>query len=113
MQKPYRIELFGGLRILAGDRVITRFQTQKTGALRGYYGGWSGPEQQRRAGQFLQACRGWMAEREQAGDLENAIAAARHAVRADSLREEVQRDLIRLLAASGHPHEALRQFRAL
>lgn len=31
-----RVELLGGLRITIGDRVITRFQTQKTGALFGY-----------------------------------------------------------------------------
>ena len=32
----WRIELFGGLRALQGERVITRFQTQKTGALLAY-----------------------------------------------------------------------------
>src|SRR5207249_12211582 len=30
---PWRIELFGGLRARHGDRVITRFRTQKTASL--------------------------------------------------------------------------------
>lgn len=33
MNPPCRIELLGNLRVIMGDRVITRFQTQKTGAL--------------------------------------------------------------------------------
>ncbi|MBX3120206.1 MAG: hypothetical protein KF784_14165 [Fimbriimonadaceae bacterium] len=36
MTLPCRIELFGGLRVIHGDRVISRFQTQKTGALLAY-----------------------------------------------------------------------------
>lgn len=36
MNPPCRIELLGGLRVRLGDRVITRFQTQKTGALLAY-----------------------------------------------------------------------------
>jgi hypothetical protein len=31
-----RIELFGGLRALQGDRAVTRFRTQKTGSLLAY-----------------------------------------------------------------------------
>src|SRR5437588_11925454 len=31
-----RIELLGELRVLQGDRVVTRFRTEKTGALLGY-----------------------------------------------------------------------------
>ena len=31
-----RIEMFGGLRVIQGDRVIQKFQTQKTGALLAY-----------------------------------------------------------------------------
>ena len=30
------IELLGGLRVLQGDRTVTRFRTEKTGALLGY-----------------------------------------------------------------------------
>jgi DNA-binding SARP family transcriptional activator len=36
MESGWRIELFGGLRATRGDRVITRFRTQKTGALLAY-----------------------------------------------------------------------------
>ena len=36
MDHPLRIELFGGLRAIVGDREITRFRTQKTGALLAY-----------------------------------------------------------------------------
>src|SRR5262249_32840702 len=50
---------------------------------------------------------------EQAGDLEGAIAIARHAVSLDALREEIQGDLIRLLIAAGQPSSALRQYREL
>src|SRR6476659_5201770 len=33
MTEPWFIQLFGGLRASQGERVITRFRTQKTGAL--------------------------------------------------------------------------------
>src|SRR6266852_8489464 len=36
MYTTSRIELLGGLRIAQGDRVITRFRTQKTAALLAY-----------------------------------------------------------------------------
>jgi len=36
MDPRCRIELLGGLRVAQGERVITRFSTQKTGALLGY-----------------------------------------------------------------------------
>lgn len=36
MDSPWRIELFGGLRATRGDRVLTRFRTQKTAALFAY-----------------------------------------------------------------------------
>src|SRR5688572_15737230 len=36
LQGPWRIELFGGLRAVQGDRVITRFRTEKTGVLLAY-----------------------------------------------------------------------------
>jgi predicted ATPase/DNA-binding SARP family transcriptional activator len=36
MNVPVRIEMLGGLRVLHGDRVISRFQTQKTAALLAY-----------------------------------------------------------------------------
>src|SRR4051794_15745800 len=36
MNEPCRVELFGGLRVQQGDRVITRFRAQKNGALLAY-----------------------------------------------------------------------------
>ncbi len=36
MDAPFRIELFSGLRVQQQDRIITRFQTQKTGGLLAY-----------------------------------------------------------------------------
>src|SRR2546421_151991 len=36
MTFPIRIELFGGLRVQVGERLITRFQTQKTASLLAY-----------------------------------------------------------------------------
>ncbi len=36
MPLPWRVEMFGGLRVVQSDRTITRFQTQKTGALLAY-----------------------------------------------------------------------------
>ncbi len=36
MALPWRVEMFGGLRVVQSDRTITRFQTQKTRALLAY-----------------------------------------------------------------------------
>ena len=36
METRWKIELFGGLRAQQGDRIVTRFQTYKTGALLAY-----------------------------------------------------------------------------
>jgi predicted ATPase/DNA-binding SARP family transcriptional activator len=36
MDVRWRIEMLGGLRVVMGDRIITRFRTQKTGALIAY-----------------------------------------------------------------------------
>src|SRR5438552_18676358 len=36
MTLPIRIELFGGLRVQVGERLITRFQTRKTASLLAY-----------------------------------------------------------------------------
>src|ERR1043166_7329566 len=36
IEQPWRIELFGGLRARQAHRLITRFRTQKTGALLAY-----------------------------------------------------------------------------
>ena len=36
MPLPWRVEMLGGLRVVQSDRIVTRFQTQKTGALLAY-----------------------------------------------------------------------------
>src|SRR5689334_13151428 len=36
MERPWRIELLGDLRVVQGERVVTRFNTQKTAALLAY-----------------------------------------------------------------------------
>jgi predicted ATPase/class 3 adenylate cyclase/DNA-binding SARP family transcriptional activator len=69
--------------------------------------------------------RGWLAERhlhalsrlvpllEQSGEPRRALEYCRRAVRADRLREEAHWELIRLLAATGQPRAALRQYQEL
>jgi DNA-binding SARP family transcriptional activator len=98
--------------------------------LRGYYESWVVGEQERMAelyfqalGQLLrlleagQARLGGEADsaggRAPGGDLHRALQYARQGVDADPLREEAQRDLMRLLAAVGQPAAALRQYREL
>jgi predicted ATPase/DNA-binding SARP family transcriptional activator len=69
--------------------------------------------------------RGWQAERyfsavsqllarlEEVGELSQALEVARQGVRIDPLREELHRELIRLLGAAGQPEAGLRQYREL
>lgn len=48
MQEPWRIRLLGGLQVCQGDRILTRFRTQRTGALLAYlafYGDRSHPRE--------------------------------------------------------------------
>jgi TolB-like protein/DNA-binding SARP family transcriptional activator/cytochrome c-type biogenesis protein CcmH/NrfG len=68
--------------------------------------GWSG----RLARHFRSAARELVAEREGAGNPEDALAVARRWVAADPLEDEAQHALIRLLAATGRRSEALRHF---
>jgi DNA-binding SARP family transcriptional activator len=65
------------------------------------------------ADRYFQALGQMIAHLEEAGQLAQAVEQARRGVRADPLREEAQRDLIRLLAASGRPGAAVRQYREL
>jgi DNA-binding SARP family transcriptional activator len=81
--------------------------------LAGYYESWIMGEQERLAELYFQALRRLLTGLEEAGDLEQAVAYARQGVRLDPLREEAQRDLMRLLAAVGQPAAALRQYREL
>jgi tetratricopeptide (TPR) repeat protein len=68
-------------------------------------------EQERLAGLFFQTAGQLIALFEQSGDIASAVEVARRAVAVDPLREEGQQHLIRLLAASGQPGAALRQYR--
>ncbi len=81
--------------------------------LPGYYSDWALGEQERLAGQFLQAVLRLARLREELGDLDGALQAARRGVAADTLREEAHRELIRLLLAAGQPAEARRQYAEL
>ncbi len=81
--------------------------------LPGYYQDWIIPEQRRLADLYYRTVRWLTAYLEQAGEWEHALECARRAVSADPLREEAHQDLIRLLAASGQPSEAVRQYQEL
>jgi DNA-binding SARP family transcriptional activator len=81
--------------------------------LPGFYEDWILPEQQRLDEQLHQALRELSAHWAEAGDLDRAISLARRAVATDPLREEAQRELMRLLAAAGQSGVALRQYREL
>lgn len=78
--------------------------------LPGYFEDWIVPERLRLSEAFLQAFEPLIALLEQGGDSQHALQWARRAISADPLREEARRDLIRLLAASGHPEAAIRAY---
>ncbi len=83
-----------------------------TGALLpNYYEDWIAPEQERLAQRFQQAAAQAMALLERAGDLEGTLELARRAVSLDPVREDANRELIRLLMATGQMEAALRQYR--
>jgi predicted ATPase/DNA-binding SARP family transcriptional activator len=81
--------------------------------LPGYFEAWILPEQQRLAGRFFLAAHQLVQHLEQVGDLSRALDYAGRAVAVDPLREEAQRELIRLLAVAGQPSSALEQYRQL
>ncbi len=72
---------------------------------------WIALEQERLAQRFQQAATQLMALREKAGDGEGALEIARRTVSLDPLREESNRELLRLLAATGQLEAALRHYR--
>jgi DNA-binding SARP family transcriptional activator len=76
----------------------------------GYFEAWVMPEQQRLAGLFFQAVDELVRLLEQDGALIQALDYAGRAVAVDPLREEAQRELIRLLAAAGQPTAAQEQY---
>ncbi len=81
--------------------------------LPGYYEDWVLLERQRLAEGFLQALLQLATCLEESGDLRGALDTARRAARADPLREETVREVMRLCAASGETAAALRHYRDL
>jgi predicted ATPase/DNA-binding SARP family transcriptional activator len=81
--------------------------------LPGYFEDWVLSERQRLAGMYLQALGQLSRQREEEGDLPGALDYARRLLASDALREEAHHELIRLLAASGQPAAALRQYHEL
>jgi predicted ATPase/DNA-binding SARP family transcriptional activator len=81
--------------------------------LPGYYDDWILQEREWLTDRYFQALGQLLTLLEQAGELPRALEYARRGVRADPLREEAHRDLMRLLAAAGQPEAALRQYRDL
>jgi predicted ATPase/DNA-binding SARP family transcriptional activator len=81
--------------------------------LPGFFEPWVLSAREHLAATHLEALCRLAAAREQAGDLEGAVAAARQAVSADPLREEAHYHLMRLYAATGQPAATLRQFQEL
>jgi DNA-binding SARP family transcriptional activator len=74
---------------------------------------WVLPEREWLADRYFEALWQMIAHLEEAGQLAHALENARRGVRADPLREEAHRELIRLLAASSRPGAAVRQYREL
>ncbi len=81
--------------------------------LPGYYEEWIAPERARLLDQYLGALRRLADAVAETGDLEGAMAHARRAVAADTLREESHRHLMRLYAQADRRSELLRQYREL
>jgi len=81
--------------------------------LPGSYDGWILQEREWLAERYFQALAHVLAHLEHAREFPRALEYARRGVRADPLREEAHRALMRLLAAVGQPGAALRQYRQL
>src|SRR5260370_173842 len=114
MDRRWRIEMLGQLRPRHGGAGHLPLQPpQSTALLPGYYEPWVLTERQALADRYLVALRQLAAAREEVGDLEGALAAARQAVTSDPLQEEAHYDVMRLAAALGQPSAALRQYQEL
>lgn len=81
--------------------------------LPGFYDDWVGPEQQRLDELFHQALRHLIGHLEARGAVDQALIYALQAVQLDRLREEDQREVIRLYLVSGQTTAALRQYEEL
>jgi predicted ATPase/DNA-binding SARP family transcriptional activator len=83
------------------------------GFLPEFYDDWVVADQQRLLGTLLDVIVRLQRFHEHRGDLAKALAYAQRAIAFDSLSEEAHYDAIRLLAATGQQHAALRQYREL
>lgn len=93
--------------------LLTQAMEQYTGPLLpGSYEDWIAPEQERLAQRFQQAAAQLIMLQEKAGERVGALETARRAVLMDPLHEQANRELIRLLTATGQIEAALRQFHA-
>lgn len=97
----------------AGEQLARAVELYQGELLPGYCEDWIFPERQRLAGLYLRAMGQLITHLERAGEHHQALQRAWEAVKADPLEEEGYRHLIRLLAASGQPAGALRQFEHL
>src|SRR5436190_273389 len=123
MDQRWQIELFGWLRVVQGDRIVSRFRTRKAEALLAYLAYFRErshpreqliellwPERERLAKAFLQMLHQLVGLLEEQGDISGALRWARRAVAADPLDEESHHRLIRLLLESGQIEAAREQF---
>lgn len=78
-----------------------------------FYEDWILPERDRLRNTYLVALRSIVRECAEARQFDRAIAYAHRILRADPLREEPYRNLMRLYRAVGRPEEALRQYQQL
>ena len=81
--------------------------------LPGLYDDWVRDEQTLLANCYFEAAAQLAGLLAQSGDVRRALEVAREAVSRDRLREDAHAELMRLLAASGNPAAALRQYREL
>lgn len=81
--------------------------------LPGHYDDWALAERARLLGLYLPALRRLIEDYERRQEWDRALDYARRALAADPLAEELHGDLMRLLAASGQPAAALRQFKEM
>ena len=95
------------------DLLRSALDLYRSELLTGFYEDWIFPERERYAQLNLTILRRLIGLYEEVQEPERALDFARRALIADPLIEEVHRDLIRLLARSGQPAAALRQFHEL
>lgn len=81
--------------------------------LPGHYDDWVVPEQQRLDELHFQALRALMGQLRGQGDFEGALRLALQGARANGLREELHREIIRIYLDAGRVDEAVRHYREL